>query len=136
MSPRAPPHFGTLTPSQWIRETTSALTPTHLWRRYILSRPPNQRSGHFGRAARIMAMLIQVIARRPLYWSRRCRKPTVPEEVRTPDSAMSQVMVTRPNVLHHIRLSRFIRYSRTILTTQSASGDEQGKQSFEWRCSI
>lgn len=65
-NPQPTVHIGPFTQSQWITDVTRAAMPGQVCKRYILSRPPNQASGQRGRSARIIAMLMQPIARTPL----------------------------------------------------------------------
>lgn len=52
---------------QCSTETTRALMPSHLCRRYILSRPSRCGSSHVGRSASSMAILIRPMPSTPLY---------------------------------------------------------------------
>src|SRR3546814_2508784 len=87
---------------------TSAARPSHLWIRYILSSPPSQCSGQRGRMARIIATLMQMIARTPLYCTAALRIAKKPDDRNTERSAKSHNRVTmaaRPqNVSRRLRI--------------------------------
>src|SRR5690606_19111428 len=53
---------------------TRPVIPSHLCRRYILSRPPRGRSIGFGLVASIMATLIMPSPMTPVYWTKTLRK--------------------------------------------------------------
>src|SRR3546814_1996729 len=82
--------------------------PSHLWIRYILSSPPSQCSGQRGRMARIIATLMQMIARTPLYCTAALRIAKKPDDRNTERSAKSHNRVTmaaRPqNVSRRLRI--------------------------------
>lgn len=63
--------------------------PSRLCSRYILSSPPNQRSGQRGRNASIIATLIALIATTPLYWTMALRSDMKLLGWSTEGSAMS-----------------------------------------------
>ncbi|CAD6560898.1 hypothetical protein LMG28727_07263 [Paraburkholderia kirstenboschensis] len=66
IQPRPISQLGALTHSQWRVESTSALTPNHLCRRYDLSRPPRNGSTLVGRIDRNMPALMHSIVRMPV----------------------------------------------------------------------
>lgn len=66
IQPKPIAHLNPCAQSQWAMASTRPPMPSHLWSRYILSSPPSHRSGHRGRVARIMARLMQPMARMPV----------------------------------------------------------------------
>ena len=108
--PQPTAHFGPLAHSQWRMAATSAAMPSHLCRRYILSRPPSQACGHSGRSASTIARPMQPIATTPVSCTIAPRSAKKPLERKTVGSATSQSTTSRISVPRNARLRLRMSY--------------------------
>ena len=107
-SPKVAAHFGELLQNQWVTHRITALVPSHLCSRYILSRPPRGGSSDFSCKASIIAMLIAAIPNSPLYCTMKLRIGMNAVVWKTLVSTTIQAALTEPNISQNTNVILFM----------------------------